>query len=41
MQDSDVDFLIEFGEPNLLERYQMKPELEDELGMPVDLLTDQ
>ncbi len=39
--ESDVDFLVEFEKPNLLDRIRMKQELEDELGMPVDLLTDQ
>ena len=34
-------FLVEFEKPNLLDRIRMKQELEDELGMPVDLLTDQ
>ncbi len=38
--DSDVDFLVEFEVPNLLDRIGMKYELEDELGIPVDLLTD-
>lgn len=39
--DSDLDLLVEFEEPNLLDRIGMKHELEDELGMPVDLLTDE
>ena len=39
-QDSDVDFLVEFDVPNLLDRIGMKYELEDELGIAVDLLTD-
>lgn len=39
--NSDVDLLVEFESPNLLDRIGMKYELEDELGMPVDLLTDE
>jgi uncharacterized protein len=38
--DSDVDFLVDFDEPNLLVRIAMKHELQDELGMTVDLLTE-
>lgn len=37
--DSDVDLLVEFEVPNLLDRIAMKNELEDELGIPVDLVT--
>lgn len=40
-QNSDVDFLVEFEEPNLLDRISMKHDLEEELGMSVDLLTDE
>lgn len=40
-QGSDVDLLVEFEYPNLLDRIGMKQELEDELGIPVDLLTDE
>lgn len=39
-QNSDIDLIVEFGEPNLLDRIRMKHDLEEELGMPVDLLTD-
>lgn len=39
--DSDIDLLVEFEAPNLLDRIAMKNELEDELGLPVDLLTDE
>ncbi|QSO47487.1 nucleotidyltransferase family protein [Alicyclobacillus mengziensis] len=39
--DSDIDLLVEFEVPNLLDRIAMKNELEDELGLPVDLLTDE
>lgn len=39
--DSDLDLLVEFENPNLLDRIGMKYELEDELGMPVDVLTDE
>ncbi len=40
-EDSDLDLLVEFENPNLLDRIGMKYELEDELGMPVDVLTDE
>jgi len=39
-EDSDVDLLVEFEIPNLIDRISMKFDLEDELGMPVYLLTD-
>jgi predicted nucleotidyltransferase len=39
--DSDVDLLVEFEQPNLLDRIAMKQDLEDLLGMKVDLLTDE
>lgn len=40
-QGSDVDLLVEFEAPNLLDRIGMTYELEEMLGMPVDLLTDE
>jgi predicted nucleotidyltransferase len=39
--DSDVDILLDFEEPNLLDRIGMKHELEDLLGLRVDLLTEE
>lgn len=40
-QDSEGDFLDEFDVPNRLYRIEMKYALENELGIPVDLLTDE
>ncbi|WP_188881349.1 nucleotidyltransferase family protein [Alicyclobacillus cellulosilyticus] len=39
--NSDVDFLVEFEQPNLLDRIAFKHELERLLGMSVDVLTDE
>ncbi|WP_245533936.1 nucleotidyltransferase family protein [Effusibacillus pohliae] len=38
--DSDVDFLVEFEEPNLLDRIGFKQDLEELLNMPVDVVTE-
>ncbi|MBX6353442.1 MAG: nucleotidyltransferase family protein [Thermoflavifilum sp.] len=39
--NSDLDLLVEFENPNLLDRIAMKQDLEDLLGLKVDLLTDE
>ncbi|MCF8564861.1 nucleotidyltransferase family protein [Alicyclobacillus tolerans] len=38
--ESDIDFLVEFTEPNLLDRIGLRQELEDVLGKKVDVLTE-
>ncbi len=39
--ESDVDLLVDFEEPNLLDRIGMKQDLEALLGIRVDLLTEE
>ncbi|UOF91510.1 nucleotidyltransferase family protein [Fodinisporobacter ferrooxydans] len=39
-ENSDLDLLVEFENPNLIQRISLKQELEDLLGMPVDVLTE-
>ena len=38
--DSDLDLLVVFEKPNLLDQIALKQDLEDVLGMSVDILTD-
>ncbi|MHB1684651.1 MAG: nucleotidyltransferase family protein [Bacilli bacterium] len=37
--DSDIDLLVEFEKPDLLNQIAFKQDLEDVLGLPVDILT--
>ena len=37
---SDLDLLVEFEHPDLLDQIALKQDLEDTLGIPVDILTD-
>ncbi|MHB1628016.1 MAG: nucleotidyltransferase family protein [Bacilli bacterium] len=39
-QHSDLDLLVEFEHPDLLDQIALKQDLEDALGIPVDILTD-
>ena len=38
--DSELDLLVVFEKPDLLDQIALKQDLEDVLGMPVDILTD-
>lgn len=38
--DSDLDLLVVFEKPDLLDQIALKQDLEDVLGMSVDILTD-
>jgi predicted nucleotidyltransferase len=40
-EDSDLDLLVEFETLNLIDRISMKQDLEDLLGLNVDLLTEE
>lgn len=39
-EDSDIDLLVDFDSPNLIDHIAFKQDLEDLLQMPVDLLTE-